>query len=236
MTGRHLCVETDVSDPRQCQRLVECAIDRFGRIDTLVCNAGFGFIRPVAELRHDELVKLMATNVVGTTECVRRAVPHMKAQPARGGWRGQIVITASAAARRGLPEFGGYTATKAAQLSIAEALRVELMRERIAVTSVHPCGTDTEFFRAAIRQSGRLPPRRNWIELHQSAEQVALAIAGVIEKPRAELWPMRRFRLLMSLATFFPTLTDRILARRLQLPTDSARPIHDRAALVAASR
>lgn len=214
--ARHLCVETDVSEPEQCRRLIDAAIARFGRIDTLVCNAGFGFIRSVSQLRHDELTKLLATNVLGTTECVRHAVPHMRRQPRTAGWRGQVLIVSSAASRRGLPEVGGYTATKAAQLSLAEALRVELAPDGIAVTSVHPCGTNTEFFRAAIRHSGRLPPQRNSIEVHQSAEQVAVAIAGAIAKPRPEVWPLRRFRLLMSLATFFPAIADRVLARRLR--------------------
>lgn len=216
LSGRHLCVETDVSEPQHCRRLIDAAIAKFGRIDTLVCDAGFGLIRRVCELGGNELTRLLATNVLGTTECIHHAVPQMRVQPLEGGWRGQVVIVSSAAARRGLPEFGGYTATKAAQLSLAEALRVELRPDRIAVTSVHPCGTDTEFFRAAIRHSGRLPPQRNSIEVHQSAAQVAVAIADAIAKPRPEVWPLRRFRLLMSLATCFPGVTDRIVARRLR--------------------
>lgn len=112
--------------------------------------------------------------------------------------------------------------SKAAQLSLAEALRVELRPNRIAVTSVHPCGTDTEFFRTAIRRSGRLPPPRNQIEVHQSAEEAAAAIAQAIATPRPEVWPLRRFRLLMSLASFFPSVTDRIVARRIRTTVDGS--------------
>ena len=53
------------------------------------------------------------------------------------------MIVSSAVARRGLPFFGAYSATKAAQLSLAEAMRVEARPRQIAVTSVHPIGTDT---------------------------------------------------------------------------------------------
>lgn len=123
-------------------------------------------------------------------------------------------MVTSAAARRGLPDFGAYAATKAAQLSLAEALRVELRGQQVAVTSVHPCGTDTEFFRAAIRLSRALPPRRNAIEVHQCAADVARAIVQGIERPRPEVWPLRRFRWLMGLATLFPRITDRIMASR----------------------
>jgi len=189
--GGHLCVETDVSDPSQCERLIARAIESYGRIDTLVCNAGFGLIRPVAELGRDEVRRIFETNVFGTTDCVRAAVPHMLAQEPLGAWRGQIVMLSSAAARRGLPDFGAYSATKAAQLSLAEALRVELRGRGVAVTSVHPCGTDTEFFRAAIRASGALPPRKNAIEVHQSASEVAEAVLRVIERPRPEAWTLR---------------------------------------------
>ena len=59
------------------------------------------------------------------------------------------MMTSSGAARRGLPFFGPYSATKAAQLSLAEAMRVELKPDQIAVTSVHPVGTSTEFFDVA---------------------------------------------------------------------------------------
>src|SRR5437764_3762285 len=143
--GGHLVVPTDVAVPEQCEALVRRTVDHFGRLDTLVCNAGYGILRPVARTTADELLALFQTNVFGTTDCVRAAVPVLRRQDVRDGWRGQIVVVTSAVARRGLPYFGGYSATKAAQLALAEALRVALKGKRIAVTTVHPIGTDTEF-------------------------------------------------------------------------------------------
>ena len=82
------------------------SVKHFGRIDTLVCNAGYGLLRPVAETSPREMAEIFQTNVFGTLDCVRPAVVVMKRQEPRVGWRGQVVIVSSAVARRGLPYFG----------------------------------------------------------------------------------------------------------------------------------
>jgi short-subunit dehydrogenase len=123
------------------------------------------------------------------------------------------MIVSSAAARRGLPFFGAYSATKAAQLSLAEAARVELMDERIAVTSVHPIGTTTEFIDAAEKVSQKMieSPRRT--PYRQSAEVVARSMVAAIRNPRPEVWPMRPSRLGLLFAGLVPSLSDRIMRR-----------------------
>src|SRR3954463_8648405 len=73
--GGHLCVRTDVSRREGCEALIARAAEHFGRIDTLVCNAGYGTIRTVAEMTPDEMHQIFATNVFGTVDCVRAAVP-----------------------------------------------------------------------------------------------------------------------------------------------------------------
>ena len=135
--GKHICMRCDVAVPHDCDQLIALADARLGRIDTLVCNAGYGYVCSVAEMSSEQMRAIFATNVFGTTDCIRAAVPIMREQEELDGYRGQIVIVSSAAARRGLPMFGAYAATKAAQLSLAESLRVELRAQRIAVTSVH---------------------------------------------------------------------------------------------------
>mgnify|MGYP005835583829 CR=1 FL=1 len=210
--GRHLVVCADVSRPEDCAALVARTIEHYGRLDVLVCNAGYGLICRVADTPLAEMRDIFATNVLGTTECVRLAVPHMLRQEERDGLRGHIVIVSSAAGRRGLPYFGAYSATKAAQLSLAEALRVELRHERIYVTSVHPVGTDTEFFDRASQSSGRQLPRRSAVEVRQTPQHVARCIVRAIEKPKREVWPARSYRWLLALAAMFPSLGDKMLA------------------------
>jgi NAD(P)-dependent dehydrogenase (short-subunit alcohol dehydrogenase family) len=211
--GRHLTIACDVSSPADCQRLIEQAIERLGRIDTLVCNAGYGIVKTVAETTHDEMLRIFKTNVFGTTDCIHAAVPHIRKQEPRDGWRGQIMIVSSAAARRGLPYFGAYSATKFAQLGLSEALRVELKPYRIAVTSVHPIGTDTDFFATAETGTGLKMPPAGRGEVRQPSEIVARRMVETIELPRPELWPMPLARYALSLSTVFPGITDRIMAK-----------------------
>ena len=202
----HLCLRADVANPEDCAELIRQAVARFGRIDTLVCNAGYGLGQAVAETSAADMTAIFKTNVFGTTDCIRPAVPIMKAQALRDGYRGQIVIISSAVARRGLPFMGPYAATKAAQLSIAEALRVELAPSRIAVTSVHPVGTTTDFFTTAAALSGKpVGPHGNWL---QSVDTVARKISRIVEKPRPELWPMALAHWGLNFTVFIPGITD----------------------------
>jgi short-subunit dehydrogenase len=211
--SRHLVVPVDVSRQEDCERLIATAAEQFGRIDTLVCNAGYGALKPLASTTRQEMLDIFATNVFGTTDCIHAAVPIMRKQDRAQGYRGQIMIVSSAAARRGLPMFGPYSATKAAQLSLAEALRVELKEERIAVTSVHPVGTETDFFTTAESKGvGKLPPRMKG-DVTQTPEQVAQAMVRAIEHPRPEVWPFRPARWVLTFATFAPRIADRIMLR-----------------------
>jgi short-subunit dehydrogenase len=210
--GQHLVVPADVADPQQCKKLIDTAAAHFGRIDTLVCNAGYGICRPMVETSTDDERRLFQTNVFGTTDCIRAAVPILRQQELRDGFRGQLVIVSSAAARRGLPYYGIYSATKAAQLSLAEALRIELKPDKIAVTSVHPVGTETEFFDVAQKDHQKMPGGTP-VGLRQSAQTVARSIAAAIARPRPEVWPMRPARWLLSLATLSPRLVDCAMTR-----------------------
>jgi short-subunit dehydrogenase len=213
--GGHLAIQADVSDLAACESLVQRTVGRFGRIDTLVCNAGYGILRPVAETTREEILQMFATNVLGTTDCVHAAVPVMKKQEPRGGWRGQVMMVSSIVARRALPLYGVYSATKAAQLSLAEALRVELRPEQIAVTSVHPIGTETEFGDAARKAAGHnLGIKQIRGEYRQSAETVARKMVRGIEKPCPEVWPFGPSRYGVGIATMVPGFVDRVVSKR----------------------
>jgi NAD(P)-dependent dehydrogenase (short-subunit alcohol dehydrogenase family) len=210
--GEHLCARCDVSREEDCLALVENAVRRFGRVDTVVCNAGYGLCKPVAATSPAEMRAILATNLLGTTDLIHHAVPVMARQEVRDGWRGQIVIVTSVVARRGPPYFGAYAATKCAQLGIAEALRVELGPAKIAVTSVHPMGTDTEFFEVAQDRGGHRH-RSHRLEVRQSPQQVARAIVQGIVKPAPEVWPVKWARWALGMAVLMPGTVDRTLER-----------------------
>ena len=209
--GGHVVIEADVGRREDCERLIDTAFSKLGRIDTLVLNAGYGQYPAVHDTTPDATRAMFATNVFGTTDCVHAAVPRMLDQSVRDGWRGQVMIVSSAAARRAVPYLGVYSATKAAQLSIAEAMRVELRPRRLAVTSVHPGMTRTEFGDVAERAGGiKLPMsgRRG----SQSVEQVVARMVAAIERPRAEVWPNRPLRWAMPVGAIFPSAIDRLLS------------------------
>lgn len=210
--GRHLVVQADVGKLEDCQRLIDTAYAKLGRIDTLVLNAGYGVYPTVHETTPQTVREIFATNVFGTSDCISIAVPRMLQQPVLGGVRGQVMIVSSVAARRAVPYLGVYSATKAAQLSMAEAMRVELKPLRIAVTSVHPAMTKTEFGRTAEAISDiKLPAddRGNW---SQSVDQVVRKMVAAIEKPRPEVWPMWPAKWAVWLASAFPGMADRLLS------------------------
>ena len=217
--GRHLCVRTDVSRRDECEALVAVSVQHFGRLDTLVCNAGYGILRTVAETTPEQMQEIFQANVFGTADCVRAAVPHILRQETRGRWRGQVMIVSSAVARRAIPYFGAYSATKAAQLSLAEAMRVELRPQRIAVTSVHPIGTDTEFGEAAAARAGGGRIGRIRGEVRQSAALVARKMVRAIERPVAEVWPFAPSRWGLGVATLVPGWVDELMAKRVTVAT-----------------
>ena len=208
MRQEPLVVPTDVRDPEQCQNLIDRAAEHFGRIDVLVANAGFGIGRRTLATSRDDFVELWETNVLGSFDCIVAAAKVMKEQAPVGGWRGQMMLVSSVVARRSFPLFGPYAATKAAQQSLAESLRVELAEEKIAVTSVHPSTTRTNFFAEADRRGDVDVLAGPGRQFQQSPKAVAKAMARAIERPRSECWPLPGSRLLFGLLEMFPRLTD----------------------------
>ncbi|HEY1629231.1 MAG TPA: SDR family NAD(P)-dependent oxidoreductase [Tepidisphaeraceae bacterium] len=203
--GGHLCVQADVSRMDDCHHLIDEAHKRYGRIDTLVCNAGYGIYRTVAQTTPDDVRAIFATNFFGTTDCIDFALPIIKQQTERDGWRGQIMIVSSCVARRGIPYGGMYSATKAAQLALAETMRVELRPLRIAVTSVHPVTTNTEFGKVA-EQMGDVHMAEG--PMGQSAQAVAKKMVRAIQRPKGEVWPVAVSRFAFAVGAVCPTVMD----------------------------
>jgi NADP-dependent 3-hydroxy acid dehydrogenase YdfG len=141
---RAIAVRCDVTEWDEVQALAQTALDRFGRINAVFANAGFGASRGFLEESVDHWRPMVLTNVLGPALTIRATLPHMLE---RGD--GHYVITSSVAGRRVLPG-SLYSATKFAATAIGEALRMELRQvddnDRIKVTLVEPGITDTEFF------------------------------------------------------------------------------------------
>ena len=202
-----IAVRCDVAHREDVQKLIQAAIDRFGQLDVVVANAGYGFLAKIQDVTDAEFDEIVAVNVKGSLYAMQEAAAVMRKKQA-----GHIILISSAAARRGLPLYGVYSMTKAAQLSLAEAMRVELRAEGggVYVSTVHPITTATEFFETASQRS-RIKSRG--LGKPQTAELVARKIARLIRHPRPELWPHSLSRFGLSFATYFPRFGDWIMAR-----------------------
>jgi NADP-dependent 3-hydroxy acid dehydrogenase YdfG len=141
---RALAVRCDVTEWDEVQALATAAIERFGRIDAVFANAGFGATRGFLEESVEHWRSMVLTNVYGVALTIRATLPHLLE---RGD--GHFLVTSSVAGRRALPG-SLYSATKWAATAIGEALRAELrqMHENhdIRVTLIEPGMTDTPFF------------------------------------------------------------------------------------------
>ena len=179
-------VVMDVRVPADNARLVDAALQKWGRLDSVVPNAGIGMYGGILDKTDDELAEMMDTNYAGTVWSVRAAVPTLLAA---GG--GDIVIVSSVAGFRGGEDEAVYAGTKHAQVGLAGSLDRELREKGIRVTLICPAGTATEFAVGAGRVEDD-PRFANWL----TADDVAHAIVSTLEQPRSlrtaiwTLWSM----------------------------------------------
>lgn len=141
---RAIAVRCDVTEWDQVEAMAATALERFGRIDAVFANAGFGAARGFLEESPEHWRSMVLTNVYGVALTIRATLPHLLE---RGD--GHVLVTSSIAGRRVLPG-SLYSATKWAATAIGEALRQELRQMRdnhgIRVTLIEPGMVDTPFF------------------------------------------------------------------------------------------
>jgi short-subunit dehydrogenase len=203
--GRAEALRTDVAMEADVAGLVQRAQEAFGRLDIVICNAGFGYYGTVEETPGDTMRRMMDVNFMGTFHGARAALPVF-----RSAGRGHLVIVSSIVGRRGIAQMSGYSATKAAQVGFAESLRAEFAGTDIHVSVVFPVSTDTEFKQAMERDFGHsvsgLGPR-------QPVDDVARAIVACIRRPSPEVYPHASSRGLAVLNAVAPGLTDRLVRK-----------------------
>ena len=140
---RLFAVPLDVTDELQAHKAVEAAVARFGRIDVLLNNAGFGLLGAVEEASAQDVERLYRTNVFGLLAVTRAMLPQMRAQKS-----GRILNISSIGGYRGAAGFGVYCSTKFAVEGLSEALHTELAPLGIKVTVVEPGYVRTDFLDA----------------------------------------------------------------------------------------
>jgi NAD(P)-dependent dehydrogenase (short-subunit alcohol dehydrogenase family) len=152
LAGAHpetaLALPLDVTNPAQVASAVAAAQERFGRIDVLVNNAGYGYRAAVEEGDDADVARLFATNVFGPVALMKAVLPGMRERRS-----GAIVNISSIGARLCPPGSGYYSATKAALEGISGSAQKELAPLGISVTAVEPGAFRTDFAGRSLTQS-----------------------------------------------------------------------------------
>ncbi len=216
--GSGLAATADVTDSRAMLDFVEQTERRFGRLDAIVCNAGFGIYGAIDAIEPVQMRRLIDVNYMGTYHAIHAALPLFRRQG-----HGHVVVIASIVGRRGIPFMGAYAATKFAQVGLAESLRAELRGTGIQVTIVYPISTSTEFFGVMARESG-FATRANGPR--QPPEVVADAIARALDRPVPEIYPYRPSKMLAVLAAAAPGFSDWLVKRWGREPLPAGTQAH----------
>ncbi len=181
--GRALVLPCDVSDRRAVEASAAFAIEKFGKVDLLVNNAGYGRHRSLLAWELDDMERMMRTNYFGSLYWTKALLPSMVER--RSGW---LVFMASVAGRIAPPGESGYAATKFATVGLAESLSVEVEEAGVHVLTVCPGTVRTDFFDEEALAAMPWAARRSMVEASQLADAAIGALARgkrTITYPRA---------------------------------------------------
>lgn len=209
--GTALVVPTDVTDQAACRALVAQTVAAYGRVDTLVNNAGRGYPRLVAAMPDlADLEREIALNYLGTVYCTYHALPYLRVT------RGRIVGVASFGALVGLPGTAGYNSSKHAMRGFLNTLRAELVGTGVTVTVVYVGAVRT------ARLAETLGPNISRVPTMEPQRCAALIARAAAQRKREEVLTLQG-KALAGLYALAPGLLDRPLARLGRL-YESERP------------
>jgi NAD(P)-dependent dehydrogenase (short-subunit alcohol dehydrogenase family) len=201
----------DVTDQTMVRATLDRAVEKFGRIDVVVNNAGFGNAAPFEEMSDSEVRQHFETNVFGAMNVMRAVLPHM-----RENRSGRIINMSSICGRMTLPLFSAYCASKWALDGFSEALSFEVKGQGIKIKIIEPGVFRTDFFNhAKLKPEDRTPQPsyRNFVrrvmpklEAWEERSPGPVQVAECIWKAATDRWPRMRYH---------PRGTMTILARGL---------------------
>jgi len=203
--GQAIAVPGDVTNDADVRALVARAVEAFGRLDVIVCNAGIGFHGNLEDTTPDVARRLVDVNVLGTIYAAHAAHPVF----VRQGF-GHIIAISSVAGRRGVAGMSLYSATKAAQVGFIEGLRTEFLGTNLHASVIYPVSTPTEFHSSMRRDFGFAVDARG---PRQTADEVASAIVDCIVSPRPEVYIYRKAWWLAVLSVVAPGRADRFMQK-----------------------
>jgi short-subunit dehydrogenase len=210
--GRAIAVPTDVGVESDCKALIDRAVSEFGRLDTLINNAGISMHARFDELDSVEPIEqLMRINFLGSVFCTHYALPYLRKS------RGRLVAVCSLAGLTGVPTRTAYAASKHAMAGFFDSLRIEMAGEGVTVTVAYPGFVATEIAARAIGPHGtRLGQRPVRDSAVMSPEECARRILAAVAKRRRQVIMTARGRMGLLLKALMPAAIDRIAARTIE--------------------
>ncbi|MGX1480604.1 UNVERIFIED_CONTAM: NADP-dependent 3-hydroxy acid dehydrogenase YdfG [Streptomyces canus] len=194
--GTALVVEADITDRNQAEAAVERTVEHFGRLDTLVNNAGLMLLGPVVGADAEEWERMIAVNVKGLLYTTRAALPHLLKAAGDGTRRvADIVNISSVAGRVAMNGLGVYNLTKFGVNGFTESLRQEVTQRHVRVGVLEPGGVYTELasHNKPEIQDTMITPLLGVVEF-LAPEDIADGVTYMVTRPRhasiSGLWIM----------------------------------------------
>ena len=160
----------NVSDPTACERLIDQTVERFGRLDVLINNAGAGILKSITEMSIEEWRQQIDVNLGGVFYLSKAAIPHLSATG-----NGFIINIGSLAGRNFFPGGTGYNASKAGLIGMTEAMMLDVRHDDVRVSIIMPGSVNTRFGGKDQSQE------RSW---PLEADDCALAVMQLLEYPK----------------------------------------------------
>ena len=175
--GKALAIPTDVTDPNQVQRLVDAAVQTYGRIDVMINNAGLMPHSPLERRKIDDWNRTIDVNIKGVLYGIAAALPYMQQQKS-----GHFINVSSVAGHKVRPNNAVYAATKHAVLAISEGLRQEVKPYNIRTTVISPGAVATELPNSVTEPDIAENVRKSY-EIAIPADSFARMVAFAISQP-----------------------------------------------------
>ncbi len=207
--GRALAVKTDIAIEQDCRNLIDATVAEYGRIETLVNNAGISMWTPFEQIKDFSIFEtIMRINYLGAVYCTYYALPHLKKTC------GRLVAVSSLAGKSGIPTRSGYAASKHAMVGFFDSLRMELVGSGVSVTLIYPGFVTSEIRQRAYgadgQPLGKSPVRE--AEVMSVDECARLIVKAMAQRKREEVMTLRG-KLGQWVKLIAPGVVDR-MARR----------------------
>ncbi len=214
--GEVLYFQCDVVNEQECREMIEATVNRFGKIDILICNAGLSMRALFDDVELDVLRRLMDVNFWGSVNCCKYALPYIQQT------KGSIVGISSVAGIHGLPARTGYSASKYAMVGFLDTLRVENLKKGVHVMVASPGFVATNVRFSALNANGTNQGEtpREEEKMMTPLEVSKRVLKGVISRKRSITMDFNG-RASTIIKKFAPRLLDKLFYNAMAKEPDS---------------